>query len=105
VDFEWIDEGVPHHGKGLTRDISSKGMFIFSDSEPPVKGDLQVDVTFRGVTEAPTNLRLSAESLVIRVEATTRRSALRGFAILNRSYKLHDGSTSIDGGNAGFEAS
>jgi len=96
VDFEWIDKGVPHHGRGLTRDISSKGMFIYSDSEPPAKADLQVEVSFRPPIEAVTNLQLSARSLVVRVESAASRANHRGFAILNRSYKLHNGLTAID---------
>ena len=105
MDFEWIDKGLPHHGRGLTRDISSKGMFIYSDSEPPVKTDLQVEVSFSGIAEAPTNLRLSAESLVIRVDSAATRDELRGFAILNRSYKLRDALASSDEGSLDFETS
>jgi hypothetical protein len=93
VDFEWIDKGVPRSGRGLTRDISSKGMFIYSDSKPPEKADLQVKVSFRGFTEVSTGVRLSAKSLVLRVEPAASQDALQGFAILNRSYKLHDNGT------------
>jgi hypothetical protein len=96
VDFEWIANGVSHRGRGLTRDISSKGMFIFSDSEPPAKADVQVEVSFRPPTDAPTNLQLRARSLVVRVESAASHDDIRGFAILNRSYKLHNGLTSID---------
>jgi hypothetical protein len=99
VDFEWIDKGVPQRGRGFTRDISSKGMFICSDSEPPLKTHLQVDVFFRTVTEALTNLQLRAESLVVRVEPAASPDTLHGFGILNRSCELHDGLTSTDEGN------
>jgi hypothetical protein len=71
-------------------------MFIYSDSEPPEKADLQVEVTFGAVTEAPTILQLSARSLVVRVESAVNRDDLRGFAILHRSYKLHKGSITIE---------
>ena len=47
VDFEWVDEGVLRRGQGLTRDISTKGMFIYSITKPPVKADLRVDVSFQ----------------------------------------------------------
>ena len=96
VEFEWIDNGVPHRGRGTTRDISSKGMFIYSDSQPPSKADLQVEVSFSAISEEPTNLQLSAKALVVRVDSAASQDALNGFAILNRSYKLHDGLTSID---------
>ena len=45
VRFEWSDgEGVRHREQGFTRDMSSKGMFIFSDSLPPTKVDLHAEV-------------------------------------------------------------
>jgi hypothetical protein len=89
VDFMWIDKGVPQRGRGVTRDISSKGMFIYSDFEPPLKADLQVDVSFCAVTETPTNLQLRTESLVVRVESAASHDAYHGFAILNRRWELH----------------
>lgn len=105
MDFEWFDENVLHRGRGFTRDISSKGMFIYSDFEPPAKADLRVKVSFRTDTEAPANLWLSAQALVVRVGPAASRDAPRGFAILNRSYKLHNGRISIDEGDPGFETS
>lgn len=84
-------EGVPHLGQGFTRDISVKGMFICSDSLPPVKVDIHVELSFGSVAEAFTDLRMSAEALVIRLEWATRPEIPRGFAILNRSCKLHNG--------------
>jgi hypothetical protein len=72
VDFEWRDtEGVPHRGKGQTRDISTKGIFIHSDSQPPAKADVQVEVSLRSVDEAVTGLSMKVEALVIRLEPPT----------------------------------
>jgi hypothetical protein len=96
VEFEWIDNGLRHSGRGTTRDISTRGMFIYSDSQPPSNADLQVEVSFRAVTEQPTNLQLSTKALVVRVDPAASQDGLIGFAILNRSYNLHDGLTSID---------
>jgi hypothetical protein len=92
VDFEWMDaEGVPHRGRGQTRDISIKGMFIFSDSQPSTKADIQVEVSLRSVAEAVTNLGMKVEALVIRGELPTSPGIRHGFAVLNRSCKLHNG--------------
>jgi hypothetical protein len=89
VKFEWFDgQGVQHREQGFTRDISSKGMFIFSDSLPPAKVDLQVDVFFGNISGAEPNLELSAKALVIRSEPATNSGASGGFAVLNRSYSL-----------------
>ena len=105
MDFAWIDNGVLHCGRGTTRDISAKGMFIYSDSEPPTKADLQVEVSFGDVAEAPKDLRLSFDSLVIRVDSAASCDALSGFALLNRSYKLHNRLAVIDEGDSGLETS
>ena|SRR5712691_3327623 len=92
VDFDWTDtEGVPHRGQGFTRDISPKGMFIYSDSQPPAKADIRVEVALHSIAKAVTNLWMGAEALVIRVERATGPGIDRGFAILNRSCKLHNG--------------
>ena len=93
VDFEWKDEqGVSHRGRGRTRDISPKGMFIYSDSQLPTKTDVQVDVFLHSVAQAVTNVKMKAEALVIRVEPPTGPGIHHGFAVLNRSCKLHNGS-------------
>ena len=85
-----MDEGVLRRGRGLTRDISTKGMFIYSLINPPAKADLLVDVSFRDVNSIPTNLQMRAKGLVIRVEPATEPGSQQGFAILNRSYELLD---------------
>ena|ERR1700730_8958841 len=96
VDFEWMEEGVLRRGQGLTRDISSKGMFIYSDSTPPTKADLRVRVSFVPSARTLTKVQLRANSLVLRVEPPSRPGASRGFAILNRNYELHDGVSTIE---------
>ena len=96
VDFEWMEEGVLQTGRGLTRDISSKGMFIYSDSRPPTKADLQVKVSFSSFAQTLTKVQMRANSLVIRVEPASTHGTDYGFAILNKSYELHDGVSPIE---------
>jgi len=97
VNFEWLDgEGVRQQGRGLTRDISPKGLFIYSDSQPPAKADLQVEVFFASITGANTDLQLRTKALVLREEPATRRGEPHGFALLNRSCKVYDGVTPIE---------
>lgn len=79
----------------MTRDISPKGMFIYSDVRPPAKADLHVDVSFQDVLSVATNLKMGARGLVIRVEPGTSAGAVEGFAILNRSYELHDAANPV----------
>jgi PilZ domain-containing protein len=96
VDFEWMDQGAVRRGQGLTRDISSKGMFIYSDSEPPPKADLRVKVSFAWFGQGATNVQLRAQALVVRVEPASGPRIQHGFAILNKSYELHNGVSSIE---------
>ena len=96
VDFEWVDEGVLRKGQGLTRDISSKGMFIYSDSEPPAKADLRVKVSFGSPAQGFTGVHLRANALVVRVESSSIPGIQDGFAILNRSCQLHEAVSCIE---------
>jgi len=95
VNFEWTDEGVHRRGQGITRDISPKGMFIYSDTKPPAKADVYVDISFQGPGFRVGNLQMSARGLVIRVELGTGPGSFGGFAILNRSYDLGNGVNSV----------
>jgi hypothetical protein len=90
VNFKWQDGGNLYFGSGLTRDISSNGMFIYSDSAPPEKADIELDISFHSAANKDTNLQMSAAALVIRVEGTASPEGHSGFAVLNRSYALHN---------------
>lgn len=90
VNFKWQDGGILHVGSGLTRDISSNGMFIYSDSAPPQKADIELDISFHSAANKDSNLQMSAAALVIRVERTASPEGHSGFAVLNRSYALHN---------------
>ena len=93
VNFEWMDEEVLRRGQGVTRDISPKGMFIYSEAKPPAKSDLRVDISFHDDTTAK-DVQMKARGLVIRVEPSTGPGSFEGFAILNRSYDLDEGVSS-----------
>ena len=38
VDIKWTDKGILHRGQGFMLDINIKGIFTYSDPEPPGKG-------------------------------------------------------------------
>ena len=88
VNVRWQDEGILYRGSGVTRDISSNGMFIYSESLPLAKADVEVEVSFPSGGES--TLRMRARALVIRVERETDPETHKGFAVLNRSYELHN---------------
>ena len=91
VKFEWTDDGISQQGQGITKDISTKGMFIYSEVSPPAKADLRVDVLFNEESPVNTNLQMRALGLVIRIEPSIAGGTGQGFAILNRSYHLYNG--------------
>jgi hypothetical protein len=90
VNFKWQDEGIIHVGSGLTRDISTSGMFVYSAVIPPEKADIELDISFPSAGNADTNLRMSSTALVLRVDCAANPGELNGFAVLNRSYALHN---------------
>jgi hypothetical protein len=89
-NFAWADtEGIVHTAQGFTRDIGSKGMFIYTDCQPPLKADLHVEVFLSSDEEVRKDLqlRLCASALVLRVDPVAAGLS-GGFAILNKSYEL-----------------
>jgi PilZ domain len=90
VNFNWQDEGILYVGSGFTRDISSNGMFIYSDCLPPAKADINLEISFPPVAEAKSHLLMMARALVIRADGGTSPGEREGFAVLNRSYTIHD---------------
>ena len=92
VNFEWRDNGsILHQACGITRDISSKGIYIFTDLRPPENADLNIDVSFSSVAEADVKLRMRAKAVVIRVETASIAGEFHGFAVFNRIARLHPG--------------
>ena len=62
---------------GLTRDISSKGLFIYSPSELSVGKRVRVEVLVRGSSEKNGSNYLEGQGKVVRVE---RKADRAGFA-------------------------
>jgi hypothetical protein len=98
ANFEWTDaEGIEHSAQGFTRDICSKGMFIYTDSPPASKADLQVEVVLSSwpfENKVPPRMRASA--LVVRVEPPGKPGLRGGFAAVNKSYDLLRGEAVIE---------
>jgi hypothetical protein len=91
VIFEWRDaKGVQRRGQGVTRDISSKGLFIFADCLPSAKVDLRLEVLFGALVGEGSNLQLEVEALVLRVEPAASFGTSSGFAVLNKSHNFVD---------------
>lgn len=94
AEFVWADgNGIQHWGEGITRDISSKGIFVccnHSDLLPPGKADVEITVRFPAFGEQGKVVELEADAVVIRVEPSIVPMPARGFAVLNRSFRLKE---------------
>jgi PilZ domain len=78
VIFSWTDpQGKSCHGGGFTRDISTAGMFVFSDAPPPLERPVQLQVLLPSFDGSAPGLSLNAAGRVVRVEI---REGLTGFA-------------------------
>jgi hypothetical protein len=87
----WTDaEGLDHGGQGITRDIASKGIFIHTNSPPPPRSDLHIEVVLSaGDSEIfAFPVLMQASALVVRVEPPQRSGLQGGFAVLTKSYEL-----------------
>ena len=90
VNFDWKDsEGALQRAHGITRDISTKGIYIFSDSRPCENADLEINVLFSSIGNADVKLRMRVQAVVIRVEPSSTVGDFPGFAVLNRIARLH----------------
>jgi hypothetical protein len=90
-DIMWMDKGILHRGQGFTRHVSSKEIFIYSDPDPPAKGGVEVEVSFPSPGDRDANLRMRAQSLIIRVESPSSPEEQHRFAILDRRCKVQEG--------------
>jgi hypothetical protein len=80
------------HGEGITRDISSSGVYIFSLTCPPVGATIQLDVLLFPLETGGRSLRLKTNATVIRVEHGSTPTE-EGFAVVLEGLSL------VEGGN------
>jgi hypothetical protein len=85
--FAW--EGAEHsrlQGKGLTRDISLTGAFIFTSTCPPVGATVQIEVFLSsGLGSGGKKVRISTDATVVRVDHTANSD---GFAAVSQDFRL-----------------
>jgi hypothetical protein len=97
--FEWKSGEVSQHGKGFTRDISKRGVFIYSDDIPPIRTNVRLELAFSPLGREGLQLQMTSTAIVLRIEPPAELGGPQGFAVINQSYKLHAGSTFVEGRN------
>ena len=83
--FFWKDaRDTQHEGIGLTRDISVRGVFVFTTSPPPLDANIKLKVLISpGGQVLP--VRIFGQGQVVRVEPAPA-SVPAGFAVAGRRF-------------------
>ena len=89
VQFHWTDAaGVHHLGWGRTRDISTGGMFVHSDSLPPLDAEVETELFFPAPQLDLTGIRMTSRARVLRLEPGSPRQTNGGFAAASQEFAL-----------------
>lgn len=82
--FLWApQDGEPQRGAGETRDINTFGVFVVTDSLPPVGSRVQMEIMLPTLTDTGSGMHLQGEGIVLRGEprgAEGTGSGQAGFA-------------------------
>jgi PilZ domain len=78
VTYFWTkEENVQATGHGITRDVSQSGLFVLTDSFPPVGTAIELELSFHLHDDS---LQMRASGSIVRVEAGVGASGAQGFA-------------------------
>jgi hypothetical protein len=67
--FLWAHhEGAPQSGRGVTRDLNAAGVYVLTDTLPPVGALVQLDVLLPKLEDPGFGMSLAGEGVVLRVE-------------------------------------
>jgi len=95
VEIEWQSDTGKQKARGFTKDISSKGVFIFSESEIPLDAHLHLLIFLRTEGLGPM-VTLDVVAKVCRAVKPLAKGELSGVAVQNYRCK-------ISGGGSGHE--
>jgi len=80
VQFQWCGrDGQWHDGRRVTRDIGKGGLFIESDSIPPIASALKIVVTLPALSQADPTPQISGVGFVCRLKQEPYQT--RGFGV------------------------
>jgi hypothetical protein len=67
--FLWApQEGKPQSGQGVTRDMNAFGVYVLTDSLPPVGALVQLDILLPKLVDPGFGMSLAGEGVVLRVD-------------------------------------
>jgi hypothetical protein len=92
VLFSWDEErGIHLEGTGVTRDMSIKGVFVYSMVLPPKNASVAMEVAFPPLRENAPPVRIHVRGRIVRTESNTVDPVHAGFAITSESTILRGG--------------
>ena len=85
VVFVWPPQnGKPHSGQGVTRDINTSGIYVLTDAVPPIGARLQMEIVLPKMADASPGMHLQGEGIVLRCD--NMDASKRGFAASAQFY-------------------
>jgi hypothetical protein len=94
VLFSWEERGSYAKGDGVTRDMSTNGLFVYSRILPPKDASLRLEVGFPPLRESGVPVRIKVRGRVVRVEKVLTEPGRNGFAVSSESTSLLGGENS-----------
>jgi hypothetical protein len=92
VLFSWEEErGIHLNGAGVTRDINTKGVFVYSRTLPPRNASIDMELTIPALREDAPPVRIHVRGRIVRTESNTVDPVHDGFAITSESTILRGG--------------
>lgn len=81
VTFTWEQENKRQVGEGVTRDMSSRGIFIWSPALPPIGTQLECEVFIPKNSPSDTSLKVLVKGLIKRIDSFRQLHNAIGFAV------------------------
>jgi hypothetical protein len=92
VVFFWKDEdGIAQRAEGITRDMSTRGVFIYSAILPASGAPIELDVRLAPGSRTAETLHIHIRGKVVRFEEHREDPAHSGFAVLGKSTVINTG--------------
>ncbi|MGH9783788.1 MAG: PilZ domain-containing protein [Terriglobia bacterium] len=91
--ISWADpDGLLQRRKAVARDMSAKGMFLYTDSPPPLGSAVTLEILLPLLRNAVSSMRVTADAKVVRVQPPDeeREEPVSGFAVITNRYTLQD---------------
>jgi hypothetical protein len=83
VWYSWKDgQGTRRTARGVARDVSECGLYVFTDSRPPVGTAIRFEVSFSFRDDS--EIRMRARGKVLRIEPEREKTFGCGFAVATK---------------------